>query len=719
MMLMKYFKYSHIRKSAATILCIVMMAVLLLPVTAHSENETKKVRVGWYESPFNMIDKFGRRSGYAYEYQRKIAAYTGWNYEYVTGTWSQLMEMLENGEIDLMSDVSYKADRAEKMLYSSLPMGTEIYHVFASPDNTEISADNFSTLNGKRIGVTRNSIQKDLFISWAENHNIEYELFELTSSEDESLGLITQGKLDAFITLDSYANEHDVIPVCKIGSSDFYFVVNKNRPDLLNELDYALNLIQDENRNYNQTLYEKYLRNNSANLLLSTEEKQWLEQHGTIRVGYQDNYLAFCAKDPDSGELIGALKDFLDYASDIMNNAKMEFEAIAYPSASAALEALQNGEVDCMFPANLSDYDGEQINVVMTPALMTTEMDAVVRDDEQKEFIRRENVTVAVNKGNTNYEMFLVDNYPGWIIRYFDDTPSGLEGVANGEADCVIISNYRYTNIAKQCEKLHLATVYTGVNMEYCMALREGDRQLYSIMSKVTDVVPESVIHAALTYYSTEDAKVSFTDIMLENIIPLLIAISAIVLLIMLLLLKSIRAERLAIEEEKMVSALNKRVFIDALTSVKNKGAFAEYIQELQDKMDSGEPLEFAIGVFDCDDLKQVNDQYGHDKGDMYLKAASRLICQTFKQSPVFRIGGDEFAVLLQNEDYRNREELVKKFEDYKEEISHSTDKIWEQVRVSMGIAVYDPTTDRSIIDTSRRADKYMYENKRLSKEKS
>lgn len=120
---------------------------------------------------------------------------------------------------------------------------------------------------------------------------------------------------------------------------------------------------------------------------------------------------------------------------------------------------------------------------------------------------------MAVNEGNTNYEMWLSDRYPTWKRAYFPDTPAGLEAVAAGGADCVIISNYRYNNISRQCEKLHLTTVYTGVDLDYCFALRKGDIELYSILARVAGAVPDAVVHTALTYYSTEDVKTSFSDL--------------------------------------------------------------------------------------------------------------------------------------------------------------------------------------------------------------
>ena len=167
------------------------------------------------------------------------------------------------------------------------------------------------------------------------------------------------------------------------------------------------------------------------------------------------------------------------------------------------------------------------------------------------------------------------------------------------------------------------------------------------------------------------------------------------------------------------ISNLDRKAHVDALTSVRNKAAFTAYLNKLQDDMDSfGEPAECALGVFDCDNLKKVNDHYGHDKGDIYLKTASRLICRVFQHSPVFRIGGDEFAVVLLKDDFRNREELISQFRNSEEEICKNAENEWEQVRVTLGLAVYDPGTDGSVADVARRADRLMYENKRIRKNK-
>ena len=302
-----------IRRLAGLLLLVLLAA--MLPLCAFAEKTPETVRVGWYESPFNLTDGNGRRSGYAYEYQLKVSAYTGWRYEYVEGSWPELLELLKKGEIDMMSDVSYTKERTETMLFPSLPMGTESYYVFISPDNEEISADDYASLNGKRVGVNRGSVQKDLFLDWEQVHSVHTELVELTVGNDEALDLLDRGELDALITLDTYGTPSTAVPTFQIGSSDFYFAVSKQRPELLAQLDAAMNRIHEENRFFNHTLYEKYLKTPGTSLYLTTQEREWLSAHPTIRVGYQDNYMAFCAQDPETGTLTGALKDYLAYAS--------------------------------------------------------------------------------------------------------------------------------------------------------------------------------------------------------------------------------------------------------------------------------------------------------------------------------------------------------------------------------------------------------------------
>ena len=164
------------------------------------------------------------------------------------------------------------------------------------------------------------------------------------------------------------------------------------------------------------------------------------------------------------------------------------------------------------------------------------------------------------------------------------------------------------------------------------------------------------------------------------------------------------------------VMDLNSLAYKDEMTGVKNKRAFDIFVKELNEEIrqgrESGSIPELAVVVFDCNDLKVVNDVYGHWKGDDYLKNASWMICHAFASSPVFRIGGDEFTAVLRNDDFINRELLLEKFRQQMEERNQAKEQLWEQVHVACGMAVFDPEADTSFRETVHRADERMYENK-------
>ena len=176
---------------------------------------------------------------------------------------------------------------------------------------------------------------------------------------------------------------------------------------------------------------------------------------------------------------------------------------------------------------------------------------------------------------------------------------------------------------------------------------------------------------------------------------------------------------RVAANLKSTITDLNDLAYADSLTALHNKGAFDICVRDLQTQLDASgdDGPAFAVCIFDCNSLKEVNDRYGHDKGDLYLKQTAAVICEVFDHSPVFRIGGDEFAALLMGRDCLNREELLRQFDETCMEKRRQNTDTWEQVDVARGMAVYDPQEDESVSDVVRRADKIMYENKFMSKQ--
>ena len=258
----------------------------------------------------------------------------------------------------------------------------------------------------------------------------------------------------------------------------------------------------------------------------------------------------------------------------------------------------------------------------------------------------------------------------------------------------------------------------TGNNISFSIAV--NNTNMYSIMDKIVNVMPDTTINMALTQYFSDEQKENITLLgFLKKYLFFVIAVAVLIIVMLMLIIIQRRlliAEKNARKHRQIADDLSRRVYVDALTSVRNKGGYSEYIQMLQERLKRNEVKEFAVCMFDCDDLKYINDKFGHDKGDEYLKTAVRLICRTFQHSPVFRLGGDEFCAILQNDDFQNCDKLTEKFKAESSRINSTVSNEWEKVNVSMGIAKYDAHTDGTVEAVVSRADQIMYENKRKRK---
>lgn len=161
---------------------------------------------------------------------------------------------------------------------------------------------------------------------------------------------------------------------------------------------------------------------------------------------------------------------------------------------------------------------------------------------------------------------------------------------------------------------------------------------------------------------------------------------------------------------QKYIDYINSLAYRDALTGVKNKAAYQEAERRLEECMRRGRP-EFAIVVLDINDLKRINDSFGHDFGDMMIMDACKLICKVFAHSPVYRIGGDEFTVILEGADYENYKRLLEKFQSAIDEYNENV-RVDSRLSIARGIAVYNSGTDLVFSNVFKRADSAMYQNK-------
>jgi len=537
----------------ATLLLAAIIATLLLPLAAAAQQENKVVRVGWFDSSFCYYDQFGRRCGVDYEYHQKISAYTGWTYEYVEDSWPNLLQKLKDGEIDLLSDVSYKPEREQYMYFSDLAMGTEAYYIYIDADNREITSENLSSFNGKKIGVNKDSIQETFLKDWTKKNEVSPKIVPLTCSEDESMEMLIKGEIDGLATVFTFDFTKDVIPVSRIGGSDYYYAVNKNRPDLIKELNMAMAEIQDEDPYFNEKISKERIYNNKTKALLTAQQDDWLKEHGEIKIGYRKGYLPFCGTDEETEELTGALKDYLAHAQNNLNSSNLKFKTVPYDTVEDALDALTAGEVDCVFPVFMSTYDADKRGVMLTDPAMKTEMNAIMRTSDRQDLSADSKLTFAVNANMINVDSFIMQYYPKAERKSFNGLQACYDAVAKGDADCVLVSNYRIPSEEDTLKKNELFTVPTGETLSLSFAVKKADRELYAVLNKTVLSNSTSEMDSALASYMYSDQKVSFMQFLKNHWLIVVAVLVVFFTFILFLLISKLRAERLASRQKHML----------------------------------------------------------------------------------------------------------------------------------------------------------------------
>ena len=351
--------------------------------------------------------------------------------------------------------------------------------------------------------------------------------------------------------------------------------------------------------------------------------------------------------------------------------------------------------------------------MLMTPPILSAECYVLIRGKELSAFGEQEGWTFAAESYDINYRSLVMDQFEHWEIKEYPDTLPCLRAVASGEADCYLTTNYQYNHMRRECERLGLALLATGKEADFTIAVDSDSRELYSILTRTTSFISDTIMNEALAYYTAEGAKLSLMELVLDNLPFVIGGVVVLVLLILLVIVQRrvIAEQRKVNEQQKQLVATKELAYKDPLTGVKSKHAFVCAERKLDEKITAGTVTEFSVGVFDLNDLKKVNDTQGHEAGDRYIREACMYICRCFQHSPVYRIGGDEFAVILEGEDYAAREELLSAFDRQMDE-----NRAQGKIVVSSGLARFDPERDASFGRVFERADARMYQRKRILK---
>ena len=527
-------------RSICAMLCLLLLLPALFPVKAAAETvPAKVVRVGSFEDTFNYVNEKGIRKGYGYELLQTLSGYTGWQLEYVTCDWSDCFEKLKNGEIDIMGDISYTEERTEEMLFSDEPMGEEKDYLYADLSREDITASDFKTLNGKKIGVLMGTEPEVMLTEWEEKYDLKTQHVNISNNEDAKQKLANH-EIDCFVSMEeSFWTELGISTITRVGSSDIYYAINKDRADIKEELDNAMRALEDADPFYTADLYKKYFSMDYTPILTG-EEKAWLKKHGAIRMGFLTSDSGVSTYNPSTGELTGTITDYIRFAKDCLGNQELEFQMVGYDSQKAELDALKSGEIDMVFHFDQSPNLAEEYSVACTNTTWTSNMMAVTNKEH---FNETQANRVAVPQNKISLTRYLAVYYPQWEIVDCAAPEDAARLVKDGQADCFVTGVSSQENYSK---KYDFYSVPLPNPAKSCFAVNSGNGILLSILNKTIKAMPVNMLTGALAMYKSAARKVTLGEFIRDNFVMVLLVSSIFVAVILLAILKLLRKARKA-----------------------------------------------------------------------------------------------------------------------------------------------------------------------------
>ena len=527
--------------------CLLCLLLTLWQLTSVEAEDSKPVRVGWYEGAYNITDANGLRRGYNYEYQQSIAAYTGWHYIYVKGEWDDLLQKLENGDIDLLGPASYTEERSEKMLFSNAPMGHERCYLYVNLRDTGISPSHLETLNGKRIILIKNSVSSDQFLHWAERNKLHLEPVYVRTME-EGKEKLRRGYAQCIVSAQTPLwDDIGLSAITMVGSSDIFYAINPKRPDLKEELDQAMSRLAADNMFYSDTLYLKYM-DSVTKPALDADEIDWLKKHGPIRIGWLANDHGFSSENPATGRPIGLINDYMAYAKQHIGKGSLSFTPVKFETPMEEIEALKNGKIDMIFHYAQAPYWAEKNHFSLSQTVLSTSMVALTWNSD---FDETNPCRVAASRTDFWTKDYITYQYPNWEIKEYDSDKAAYDAVRNKEADCYIIDATRAMEQLSRSRDSRLHSVLLNQSAQMTFAVQHSNKPLLSILNKTLKALPPTLLTNSLSTYTHTLTKSSLIDFIRANIITIAVSASTVVLAILLIIYHLLRRSKQAEAESK------------------------------------------------------------------------------------------------------------------------------------------------------------------------
>ena len=578
--------YPHIkdrkeRRSSAACriisLCCALLLLFSLCSTAFVADKVqpKTVRVGYYE---NEIFEEGARegavkTGYAYEYYRKLSEYTGWDYEYVYGNFSDLYDKLLRGEVDLLAGLAYKEDRDGLIAYPETPMGNESYTLVKHKSDEDITSTP-SSVSGKTIGALRGAITNALNL-YLEKEEITAEVVSFDDLE-ELYAAFDGRRIDILAAEgDGTAGRNDAEVLFPFGSSDYYLCVSISRPDLLKDLNTAQEQLKIEEPDYINTLSARYYSSSISSRTVSQAEKKWVETHDSLRVGYIDNFLPHSDTDKD-GNPTGIVIDLIPEILRALDIKDIEVSYHAYPGYDELITDMREGNIDAGFPIGGGLYFSEENDIYQTIPVTTSTLDLVYNDA----FDEKTNAVFAINENNRIQYYSAKTLFPDAQYDLYPSIEACLDAVASGKATCTDLNGLRSDNLLKNRKYRDLSTRQISTSEALCFGVEIGNDGLLKLLNRGLNILGSDYTNKLAYRYTDELNSYTLMDAALDNlplVATILIVIAALIIFLLIRdkrrrkkRLAAVEASRKELEEKNIELAQSKEALSDALAAAEH-----------------------------------------------------------------------------------------------------------------------------------------------------
>ena len=595
---------SVICRALAIVLAALAVLSSIAPVqafAADSDQQVKTVRVGWLINNEGFQDGTPgeRLSGWGYDYLQTLSYYTpGWQYEYVSGTFTELMDMLEAGEIDLMPNISYSEERAQKLLFSSNPEGAERYYIYAKPDRDDLAKGDPQALQGLTIGCNSGVMQTFVGQQWLANEGITctYREYDGGSMLFDALA---NDEVDAVIMNDTISSP-DASPMFYVGSSDYYFAVPKSRPDLMNDINAAMTAIARVNPRYNDEVKANYSAQNSGSSSLTGPERSWLKANdNTITIGYLKNKLPYCTQN-DDGEMEGSLASL---ATTLHDKFGITVATVAFSNNEQMTKALSTGTIDVALPLFRDYWLAEQAGVILSNPMGTVSLAAIHSSSNLNSDLK--NIACTADAIVNRFE--LENLFPDAKVTEYPNDNEAREALNKGEASCIIVPSTRLKTIRDTYDIEDFQTQELTDTAQLSCLISRGKPVLLGIINKGIVNAGESLSASSYspTSYSAQESD-AFRLLYRNRIVIAAVVICILLTGIVILVWSLHRAQK---EQQKA----------DAANAAKT--AFLTRMSH-----DIRTPLNGILGLIEIEELKDGDMQAARESRAKARVAANHLL---------------------------------------------------------------------------------------------